>query len=488
MKGAIAQTLGASGLAVLLNLGCGSTGLEADQGGGGDGKSSHKQPEVAGAPTGAGNEVGAGGRCGTHAGFGSQLEVSTLGPSEGGPFDGPAVVERSTSADISLYFEQLSPNDSAAVVRRMKLTGLNPMPRLPVGSRVWLSKDRAGAATTLPPYQRTPGFAWTLRTEEGGAVLMGAAVNSTSAAAPVSLSEREDSCSDPHPPYCFSEVEGDAQMIYESVLVEGDVPLRLEDSGSGVVMLDGRPYDVRVSASHMAVGQSTTCAADFFPANYGGLAVDVRARDWDELVAGLPQAEPLACVQGNDLAVTEFFSLLGVGASTRYEGVVTYQQKEAIASRQPFERLTFGTPDLPSLGDYGSGFSLELTPGIFREPELGAALWVSFPSLDVQSLRESEHGPLLLATASYLSMPLAGAQEQQLELALGVPVHAEERCGYVAEAGYSQEPVALWDLVVETDPPVLAKSGERTKVEIEGRDYVMWVWGEGYMSVAVFAE
>jgi hypothetical protein len=61
---------------------------------------------------------------------------------------------------------------------------------------------------------------------------------------------------------------------------------------------------------------------------------------------------------------------------------------------------------------------------------------------------------------------------------LGVPVHAEKSCDYMADYGYGHHPAGLWDLVFETEPPVRAKSGERTALTLDGRDYEVWVWGE----------
>jgi hypothetical protein len=222
------------------------------------------------------------GQCGgLHDLFGPKLRVQTFGL-ERGVYDGAAVVERSTSEELILYFEAAAAGDAGTpVVRRATLSGLAPMPLFPVGGRVWLSKDPAGSSP-FSPYQRAPGWALSMRDREGGRLLLGAAVNSTSPAAPIAVGERTDTCAE-HNPACSGP---DARVFYEAVEVRGDSLVTIEDSETAIVRLDGNDYEVRVTARH-ETSDSAGCASDYYADNAGGVSVDVQAADLSQLIDGL---------------------------------------------------------------------------------------------------------------------------------------------------------------------------------------------------------
>jgi hypothetical protein len=77
---------------------------------------------------------------------------------------------------------------------------------------------------------------------------------------------------------------------------------------------------------------------------------------------------------------------------------------------------------------------------------------------------------LLLASAT---VPFDAALAEQT---LGVKITTEKSCDYMPDDG-RWGPVALWDLVLHTTPPVRVKSGERAQVTLEGRAYSVWMTG-----------
>src|SRR5450432_677199 len=113
--------------AVLLSgvMGCGSAaGRNPDGGGGGAGAGAgggtsvggSGGTSVGGSGGGGGTSVGGSGgtsanACGTHAYVGT-LSIAPIGPSGPGPYDGPAVVERSASDELILSFAYFYPGSA----------------------------------------------------------------------------------------------------------------------------------------------------------------------------------------------------------------------------------------------------------------------------------------------------------------------------------------------------------------------------------------
>ena len=64
---------------------------------------------------------------------------------------------------------------------------------------------------------------------------------------------------------------------------------------------------------------------------------------------------------------------------------------------------------------------------------------------------------------------------------LGVSVRAEESC----VSGLASAKV--WDVVFETTPPVRLRSGWNGTVELEGKAYKAWQWGEGSIDLSLYA-
>src|SRR5262245_64295353 len=106
----------------------------------------------------AGGDSGGGGgsapACGVHAPFGPKLVTLTFGMKDGGVYEGPATVERSTPEEVVIAFQPAG----VELPSHAKLYGQVPIPAFPVGAQVWLTKSPAGDPS-YPPFGTDPSWA-----------------------------------------------------------------------------------------------------------------------------------------------------------------------------------------------------------------------------------------------------------------------------------------------------------------------------------------
>lgn len=449
------------------------------------GNGSHPSPSGGGAGDG-GDESGgvggsggsAGGRpCGLPTVSSIGLQALTLGPS-GGVYDGPATVERSTDRDLLLYFE--APELQAAegtAVRRVSITAQRALPVLPVGAQLWLSKEPAGElpANDLPG--PNPARAFSVRDRQGGKLLLGWSANSSSSAAPIALGAASDVCAEQNP-YCKAD---DARLVHQRLELLGDETVTLADGETGTLKLDGLEYDAHVFATRATIGGGK-CYPDYLPAERD-FFIELLARSPELITAGLPLGEPPSCSDGNDAAAETFFSLYGLNGDTPYVGAVVYTGLDRDVQPGAFK---FDVPGVaPQNGDASVFVLLKATPGTFTPPAVGTQLWLDMPDLNVQALRKSQGGELVMATVHGARAPLETEPDRKavIERTLGLSLGAQRRCDYVELNGVQ----ALWDLVIAREPTILAKSGERTRFELDGTRSEVWVAGYSALNFTIYA-
>jgi hypothetical protein len=426
------------------------------------------------------------GACGTRAAFGPTLTLATLGTAEGA-YDGPAIVERSSSAALTLYFQPSTPvtdagadtgadsstdtgadssTDAGAASSRLpvhvSISGHNPVPLFPLGAHVWLSKD-----PIVDPEQPKLGdlfgpqpWSFSVRDRAGGRLLFGAARGSSSnvlSAIPVDHVTPDCELTLP-----CSLTNGTA--IYSRLDVHGDVTVSIADSETAIVPIGGFDYEVRVSAREESFNRY--CEPGRSPND--GVAVEFQAKDLESLIASLETGELPACVEGNsNMLVSAVTSDLAT-----YTGRVLYQSRSLTSG---YECFTFATEQATT----AAGDPLLLTfcvfEGLFPEPSAGQEFWATIPNWDMGALREPQQGALLLGYAG-LSSPFTGEQASQVEATLGVRVSVSERCPYLTSGN---EPTFSLDTVFETEPPLRLRSRSQAVARIGERDYDAWAYGLG---------
>jgi hypothetical protein len=384
---------------------------------------------------------------------GLRVSMGVIGPPDATTYDGPVIVERSTATQLLLAFGE------GELVRRAGVSAYPALPLFPVGARLWL--------TTVPTAQPRPqGFvhetssAWTLRDRQDGTILMGASWQAPSdPAAPVTARAGADTCVADHP-YCSSP---DAAIYRQAVEVFADETELFADGEVRTISIDGKSYRARATASRET---GSVCPADYYPSLETRLSLWVVAEDLTALLADVDVGEPPACGQGND-PHTDIDIAIYYASSSDYEGPVFYRSLGPdLADTFMFEIPGLGSAAEPAL------LGIMAASHAFTAPAVGAEFWAEV-DLDhaFAALRESEQGPLVVASGAGVEVPFDGQTAQRIERAVGVGVHAEPRCQYVARTAFSDEPYFLWDLVFDTDPPTRVGSGETGSLVIAGRPY-----------------
>ena len=458
---------------LLLSSGLGCSGTSQQHGAQGavndDGGSSNSGGSGG---SGGGTESGAdaGATCGMRAPFGPNLSVHTLGPT-GGPYEGPAIVERSTANDLFLYFEPRDPRMDAADTTAMhaRITGLDPMPVLPIATKVWIANTPAGDESGGLGYP-APGWALSVRNRQGGTLLFGAAFKLTDAiSVPVATGAVTPFCTGRNPMCSL----GSSEVTYADVEVLGDTPVTIRDSETAVVRLAGIDYDVRVSA------QQVTPAADCRIADYApdsGVSLDVRAKELAGLLDTLEGGALPSCVVGNDRAVEMGFMLHGATLGTAYDGRVFYERKDSTSDNDTLYFKVEGLPD--TVAGQPPEIAISLPPTIFPEPKLGDEFWATMPDYSMGALRDAQSGRLRLAAVYAGSTPVDASKAAMIEQMLGFPVRFFESCKY---ANSQNGVFSLWDVEFGTTVPVRVHSGSVGSLQIEGSAYEAWVWAEQSM-------
>jgi hypothetical protein len=394
--------------------------------------------------------------------FGAEFGLPTVPAAEAtnDDYDGPAVVEQSSTGGLTLAFAV-----SSSGSRHVQLSGLGPLPPVAPGAKLWLSTTHAAIASrdgSIPPW------ALTVRAEQAGTILFGAAREAfEDPASPVRVGERRVTCVASSPiPSCM----GTGQVSYQSVEVKGDTPVSIEDGETQTVQLAGRDYDVAVSAAFITYpGFEHQCPAGYDPERIGGAALSVRARDLPSLLLALPEAPPPACGRGNSPWQDLGFFLPEV---TRFDGPVFYRES-------PYGGvLRF---------DLGGGKTLDILnpPATCATPQAGAEFWLT-ASVHLAALREKGRGPLVLASAHDLSAPLSAADAAEVRGEIGLPVTAQGGCAYSPNAADPTQPIRLWDVSFGTAPQTIVKTDSQGLLDIAGRSYVVSVSGLGGVSYSIY--
>jgi hypothetical protein len=430
-----------------------------------DGGAGHPASGSDGA-AGAGGAEDAGGAevspCGAHLAS-SIPYVSTAGPS-GGSYEGPAVVERSTSKELTLTFT-LPMGVAGALPLHATISGLGATPLFTPGAKVWLKKNPAGDPSRTSPFGPVAGQSFSVYDKSGGRLLFGA---SDRVAGVLPSVPAANECTAPYDDGC-----GTGTITYRSTEVLGDSSIVIADAETRVVPVGGFDYDVTVTWRTFDVAASSRCADYFGPP--GGMAMDVRARDLASLASKLATVALPVCARGNADQPTASFTLFEVSTRQAFEGPVVYVKRGRSSDTECFQfdptSLPHDKPPVPML-------EICVSPGLFKEPAVGQTLWASVPSYVVATLRTAQTGPLLLAAVN----AIAGDPSAQQAIAptLGVGVETRSGCAYALDEE-GKETVRLQDLVFATTPPVVVASDTRSVVAIAGKDYDVWVTGlSGY--------
>jgi hypothetical protein len=347
--------------------------------------------------------------------------------------------------------------------RRVRIHGIGAMPVFPLGAKVWLAKsqdlDRVHLGSPEPPH------AFSIRSRQGGPLLLGEAYNAfTDAASPVEISTVSAICS-----YVSSadSCTPGATISYSSLTVVGDAPVVVRPGEPGAITLQGQAYDVRANAIATGAFSGPTTCADSPPANY--VSLDIRARQLDNLVAGLEVGPLPACRNGNE---PDHHLNIGGSFTTMYEGVVSYKGRDASV---PGSYL-FDIPGIaPVAGRPPPELHIDGAADLLPEPAVGQSFWFSY-RFGVQVLRETQNGPLVLA---YVHGSVHAGAPTPVGVHLGISVGAEEACSYT-------DTVKLWEVVFFTTPAVRVPSGTIGAFTTGGRNYRVWVRADTSFAMTIF--
>ena len=403
--------------------------------------------------------------------------VSTTGPSGGAPYDGPAVVERSTPDDLVLAVS--TPDLPAGDPQRhVKVSGLSPMPILPPGARVWLTKNRAGEQVEPRMSHGTLPWAISVRNAQGGRLMFGALHNTTDAVGvPVTVGAVEELCAMSYPQACHY---GDVvpTLHFRSVEIVGDTTVRIATGHTASVAIGGADYDVSVRAELL------TDAHDGCGDNWGleTLDIAVQAHDLADLVARVEVGEPPACGNGNQ--------------PLRYVSMLMQDDVKAISANYDGRAVYPGpNPDYPAyldfeLPDFTGPFEGKmhlLTIGLeplVGTPAKGTTYWASVGDNRRSGSYGSRRGGPSSPRAPGRQVPLPAAQTADLEALLGVTVDVVQRCTYTIES-WSSRAVPLWEVVLGTTPPTHVPAGGTGTLEIGGKPYAVDVQGIDTLAIVV---
>jgi len=420
------------------------------------------------------------GPCGVRAAFGPTLQLGTQGAA-GDTYDGPAIVERSTAAELVLYFQPATPatdagadagTASSQLPMHVGISGQDPMPLFPLGARVWLSKDPVvDPAWPIPGDVSTTQQPWSfsVRDRSGGRLLFGAARGSSGELrSPIQVDHLTPVCEDVVARSCGTK----KQTIYSRLDVHGDVTVSVGDSETAIVPIGGFDYEVRVSARE-ELSLNRYCG-DY--SKNDGVAVELRAVDLESLIASLQTGELPACVEGN-----ADMKSIGAGTTDRpgpYDARVLYQTRSLKYGQECFR---FATEPAPNAPGQSQSLTFCVAEGLFPEPSPGQEFWATVPNTNMGALREPQRGALLLGHAAFFA-PFTDEQTSLIEATFGVRVSMVERCPYVASGG---EAMFSLDTVFETDPAQRLPSHSQGVVRLGDRGYDAWAYGLG--SYAWFA-
>jgi hypothetical protein len=354
-------------------------------------------------------------------------------------FEGPAVVERSTTDDLVLYFEPArtktgaggaagSQGTSAASGYHAVISQWSPLPILPVGAQLWLVKNPDGNQALWRAIGGPDPFTLAIWDRQGGTLLLEATYG-----APLT---RTPDCT------TWTKLCEPAMVTYHKVTVPADSPTILADGASAVIQRAGRPYDVHVtSRTTPAQLYAYPMCADYRQVDASSL--DLKVRDLSGI--SFDRGTPPACIEGNDRIENVYLS-----TDNPYQGLVTYRGRDA-------SRLRFET---------SAGKEVALSPAsAIVEPAVGQQFWFS-GDYKLAVLRTSETGPLVAAT---VALDLSSAD--MVGAALGVSFTVEKDCAYTSETAQPGSIRYLQRVVLGATPSVTVHSGAEVQATIDGKAF-----------------
>jgi hypothetical protein len=430
----------------------------------GCGGSSAVSPVDGQAPDGGDARAG-GGACGDHDGFPESLSVHTIGPPGGAPYDGPAVVERSTTNELVLAF---SPTDAsrpdggaAGDLPLHAFIAASNLPVFPLGARVWLYKSAAG--DQFNAFSAPPATTIAVRDKKGGHLILGAGYPPDGTALIPYAVSAGGQCTTAYSDEC---AKGTA--VYSSLDVQGDSTVTIADNETRTVRAGGVDYDVTVMARK--IDAKTINCTDYF--TYDGVAMDVRAKAPAPLIAGLEAGAPIACARGNDVVQTVYSTFYAVSLGTSYDGKAFYVKRADIPGADCYQ---FSVEGVASETPPEKPFVEFCAPvGLFPEPTVGQEFWATLSSYDITALRGPNRGPLLLASV-FASAPFDADTSTRAQQVLGVPVEARLGCVYAQPAGPGTMPEYLWEVALGATSPGIIKTDAHTVVTVAGQSYDAWM-------------
>jgi hypothetical protein len=377
-----------------------------------------------------------------------------FGGEPGGPYDGPAVVERSTPTELTLAFHEwqsvfdcTASDAPPALALHMSVEGMSDTPRFPVGARVWLTKSAAGEVppNVDVPISRPRSFA--VRDKQGGTLLIAAADDGAPLPLPTTLGSR--SCTTTIGPAACA-----ATVTSGSLDFHADSDVVVGDGETATLLLDRVAYDVNLSGFGWVIAGPGQCGAGpVFPSHLG-MRFNLRAQDLAARVTQLPAGIVPFCSRGNFDPKWVVFDTL---APLPYEGPASFIGGDAGS----FEfALTGGTDLIIQLADLN---------GQIPVPSVGQTFWLSMPTAEVSVLRSAKDGPVVVAFIDDEgNVPFPSAAIQQ---ALGVNVDLRVSCAYASQG------LGLVELEFKTTPPVVVRSADHALVTLAGMAYDVWMDG-----------
>jgi len=400
------------------------------------------------------------------------LGIATDGPPGGPPYDGPAIVERTASDGLVLAFFPASsttadggaPDAGAAapLPRHATIHGLGALPALPLGARVWLHKPATGNVVT-PPFH-PPRTYFTVRDKQDGRLLFGTWYGTGSVFAPLTFQDGPTSCTGPWSDGCAS-----GTAVYQTTVVRGDTEVTIADGETRTVRAAGVDYDLTILSKQVSA-TSINCS-DYLEPYDNGFTVSLRAKDLAPLLAGLEVGAPIACAPANDEIQDVPFSFSGFSSALPFSGAAFYVSRR-LAYGDQYECFDFTT------ADPATKVAFCRLPGVWTAPAVGQQFWADAADRYTASLRDSEQGPVVLATA-FQTVPLSAQGSADLDKVLGFHVEARKSCTYGYGPTDTSDPTSIWELTLATTPPVVVKTGGHAAVSVGGRSYDLWVKGSG---------
>ena len=376
------------------------------------------------------------------------------------PYEGPAIVERSasngTSYELVLAFAPTTAG-AGALPEHATISGLDPLPAIPQGAKVWFSRSadpKLGSDGPVRPWW------FAVRDKQNGSFLIATGIDAPAGTfAPFSFDNKQAICTSFLDTPC---AQGPA--TYSSIDVHGDTTVTIDDGQWAAVAAGGVSYDVGITS--MDLTSSFVCPSYAGPSM--GLGLGVRAKDLASVVAGLTVSAPIACGRGDadSKIVTGTFDVGDIIGDVRYDGKAVYSKR---VSDPVLDCFRFESTVSDGQGGLGT-IDFCTSRGSFAEPTVGQEFWATQTST-VTELRGPNRGAPLLVLLTVFG-PFDATTQTTLQSALGIPVATKQACSYADVPGGFR----LWevDFGAGASTAGLVAGGHAT-FQIGGRSYGAWM-------------